>query len=158
MPVIDFATQERFWEKVARGGDDECWEWQASRNRNGYGKFKAQGIVQNASRVAWLIANDHRGWGIVVRHTCDNPGCCNPAHLISGTQADNIGDMKERGRNRNGRMPGDENPRSKLTASDVKVIRQRIMGGETNRAIARDYPVSCGMISKIRTGSAWQEG
>lgn len=36
--------------------------------------------------------------GLAVRHTCDNPRCINPEHLILGTQQENIQDMMERGR------------------------------------------------------------
>lgn len=42
--------------------------------------------------------------GMVVRHTCDNPGCVNPEHLRIGTQADNLRDASERGRVRNGNI------------------------------------------------------
>lgn len=33
------------------------------------------------------------------RHACDTPACCNPDHLADGTQADNMRDAAERGRN-----------------------------------------------------------
>jgi hypothetical protein len=66
---------ERFWEKVTIGGDDECWEWQAARNAKG-----------------GFIADD-----ICVLHHCDNPSCCNPAHLYAGTKKDNTRDMMQRG-------------------------------------------------------------
>lgn len=91
-------TVARFWSKVdVRDNDIECWEWKASKNAGGYGRFKANGTTQNASRIAWEIAHDAPLWGKVARHTCDNPACCNPAHIIPGDQADNIADKMQRG-------------------------------------------------------------
>lgn len=89
----------RFWAKVDQRGPDECWPWMASTNADGYGKFKIDGTVQNASRVALeihtgaLLPHDQVGM-----HSCDNPPCCNPAHLSAGTQADNLADMVAKGR------------------------------------------------------------
>lgn len=36
--------------------------------------------------------------GKVIRHTCDNPRCINPEHLLIGTQRDNVQDRVERNR------------------------------------------------------------
>jgi hypothetical protein len=44
--------------------------------------------------------------GQLVRHSCDNPPCCNPAHLSTGTHADNAADMVARGRSTRGRAVG----------------------------------------------------
>lgn len=84
-------------------GYDECWTWKGT-TRNGYGQFcteKVPGMARQsiASRVAWIFANKRLiPEGLVVRHTCDNPPCVNPAHLILGTMADNSADMKARNR------------------------------------------------------------
>lgn len=39
--------------------------------------------------------------GLVVRHTCDNPLCLNPDHLILGTVDENVQDRSERARTNN---------------------------------------------------------
>ncbi len=150
---------DRFWSKVdMSGGPDACWPWTASRNKDGYGKFKIRGSVQNASRVAWELRNGEYLFERVARHTCDNPWCCNPTHIVAGTQADNMQDRSVRGRVGNGAMLGVDNPRAKLTERQVLEIRKRIEAGENNRQIAKDYPVSDSLVSRIRTGRSWANG
>lgn len=56
--------------------------------------------------------------GTVVRHTCDNPRCINPDHLIGGSLADNNKDRAERGRSAK-LVPS----RQRLTEVDVLFIR-----------------------------------
>lgn len=95
-PTVD----ERFWAKVDRRGDDECWEWQAHTDRGGYGQFSPERSRQVAAH-RWSLAS-HTGksipQGMFVLHSCDNPACVNPAHLRLGDHADNMRDRKERGR------------------------------------------------------------
>jgi len=91
---------ERFWEKIAIGDDDKCWEWQAARNAKGYGRLTSgRGVYLKAHRVAFALSNG----GFVadethVLHHCDNPPCCNPTHLFIGTPKDNTADMIRKGR------------------------------------------------------------
>jgi HNH endonuclease len=95
----------RFWRKVLRGGPAECWPWLAGVDRDGYGRhdIKLEGtrISAAAHRAAAALHLPDFAPHLVVRHTCDNRRCCNPAHLIMGTQADNIRDREERGRGNN---------------------------------------------------------
>ena len=89
---------KRFWDKVKIAGPDECWEWQASIGKNGYGAFKFDGWMRPASRIAWLLTNGEIPDGMLVCHKCDNRKCCNLNHLFLGTHADNMQDMMNKGR------------------------------------------------------------
>lgn len=89
-----------FWARVARRGPDECWEWRGSRNAKGYGQVTNQGADRIAHRVAYEIAKGAIPSGMMVCHTCDNPPCCNPAHLFVGSNADNIRDKVAKGRSK----------------------------------------------------------
>ena len=72
----------------------------------GYGSFSVDGKSCPAHRVAFELTHGPIPEGQVVRHKCDVPGCCNPAHLELGTSADNNRDRDERGRGAKGGRGG----------------------------------------------------
>ena len=81
----------------------QCVEYTGTRNATGYGVLPR---AVNGSRLAHRAALAEKLGRPVVgvtRHTCDNPPCVKPEHLIEGTQADNMADAKSRGRMRGGR-------------------------------------------------------
>ncbi len=93
--------RNRFWGKVAIGHVDQCWNWTGHVGKWGYGKFKVGQPVRTvtASRIAWMLANEldiPRGENVL--HSCDNPPCCNPAHLSLGTLQENSRQARDRGR------------------------------------------------------------
>jgi hypothetical protein len=91
--------EDRFWEKVKKLGDDDCWEWQAARNAKGYGRLTSgRGVHLKAHRVAFVLFGGVIPDNLFVLHTCDNPSCCNPGHLFVGTPKDNMVDKIKKGR------------------------------------------------------------
>ena len=90
---------ERFARYLSPGAPEDCWEWRGQFNACGYGKFRLTPNSMNlAHRVAWQIAHGPIPDGLHVCHHCDNPPCCNPAHLFLGTHGDNMRDREIKGR------------------------------------------------------------
>ena len=146
---------DRFWDHVGRGAEDACWEWLgASTGRGGYGRTWTGA---RAHRVAYELAVGPIPDGLAVCHTCDNPPCCNPAHLRVGTQAENLAEMRERGRAKapppHGQAArGERHGMAKLTDAEVKSIRKRHARGVAKKALARRFGVSPTQIRNIVNG------
>ncbi len=134
----------RFWSYVDVQGPDDCWEWQRART-NGYGRFAAGKRMRIASRVAYELTHGPLGTN-EARHTCDNPPCCNPAHLIPGTHAENMADMARRERA----------PKRRLTGPQVLDIRSRAAVGARVVDLAAEFGVTPSNISQIVTRRIWK--
>ena len=92
-------TQEEFWESVDKsGGPDACWPWMRCVSNGRYGQVRIFGKSQGAHRVAYILTHKQIPTKVYVCHKCDNPLCCNPAHLFAGSQRDNLQDAVAKGR------------------------------------------------------------
>ena len=148
---------EDFWKRVEIKGSDDCWPWQNSIQANGYGGLSYRGKMYRAHRLAWILKNGkipkhNSAHGICVCHTCDNKRCCNPNHLFLGTHTENMMDKVAKGRQH--RMTGSNNPISKLTESDVSVIKSMI-GTITYEQIGNLFGITRGTVWKIKSGLSW---
>lgn len=151
---MDAKTIARFWSKVDRsGGPDRCWPWLLSCNRGGYGQLQLRSRKHRAHRVAFFLT--HGRWPAVARHRCDNPPCCNPAHLLEGTHEDNMRDKSRRGRV--ARKAGEANGRAKLVAQDAECIR-KLYATEvfTFAELGRAFGVAKSTVLHIVHGKAWR--
>ena len=142
------AWDERFWSKVAIGAASECWEWLASRQPNGYGKFGVPGHTLMAHRVAYCISIGEPADGLCVLHRCDNPSCCNPDHLFLGTQTENMMDKLRKGR----QPTGERNKASRVSDEEVRAIRVLSILGFGPKKSHAQFGISYAQAWNIATG------
>lgn len=146
---------ERFWNRVAKAGDDECWLWRGQFHKTkcgiSYGYFYDSGKCRRAHRVAYELWNVVIPLGAVIRHSCDNGLCCNPKHLIAGTQKENVADRYARGRDNHVR--GSAHGVAKLTEDQARAIFSSPL---SNKRLASLYGVSNFTVMEIKHGKRWQ--
>ena len=150
------SLEDRFWAKVAKCSQDECWVWTACTcSRMGYGYLgiggRGRGNIM-AHRLSYMLHVGEIADGQCVCHRCDNPLCVNPSHLFLGTRVENQGDMKQKGRSPAGERQGSH----KLTEASVKKIREVYGSGPTHQDLADAYGVSRSNIGCIVTRQTWR--
>jgi hypothetical protein len=146
--------EDWFWLFVDRRGENECWPWIRNFDKDGYGKAQnPAGEGDKAHRVVWMLTRGEIPEGIQVRHiVCDNPPCCNPAHLALGTNADNMRDKVAHGRAAKGEAHG----RAKLTETDVLLIRKLRSEGLTYTTIAEIVGSNKDTVRCAGNGQTWK--
>jgi hypothetical protein len=150
---------ERFWIKLDRRNDDECWNWKAAIvvwRGHSTGKFYFAGKQWLAHRFSWVLHNGEIPKGLVVCHKCDNGLCCNPNHHFLGTNKDNTQDCISKGRFV-GNHKGELNQDAKLTAEKVVAIRARYDSGlATMPQMAKEYGVCNSTITQVVKRLRWK--
>jgi hypothetical protein len=149
--------QDRFWPHVVK--TETCWLWTGAKAWNGYGiLFERQHAGRQ--RVHRLSYEWHVGpipEGLDVCHRCDVRNCVRPDHLFLGTRADNLADMRAKGRAEDGtkRVRGEQHHLAILDTPTVRTIRARVAGGERQSAVARDMGLSKSVVSRVVRRASW---
>ena len=125
----------------------ECLIWARATTGAGYGQIWIGGAVLYTHRLAYELAKGPLD-GLNVLHACDMPACCNPAHLIKGTQRQNLADMRSKGRHAHGASVGT----AKLTAQIVAAIRA---DSRSQYVIASQYAINQSQVSRIKNKVQW---
>jgi hypothetical protein len=148
------SEEERFWRHVNKKEDDECWEWNGCRNKEGYGNIRKNATNKSigAHRYSYELHHGPIPEGELVRHKCHNPPCVNPKHLETGTYKDNSQDAVKADR-----MPrGECKVNTKLTEGQVRDIKQLLVNRSRVKDIAECFGVSRYVISDIKSGKSWR--
>lgn len=130
-----------------------CWEWSGgSFHTDGYGLVGHQGKLWRAHVMAYELFHGPVPEGQQVRHTCDNPPCVHPYHLLVGSTLDNMRDKVARGR----QVKGERAPKAKLTAPQVLEIRQSYASGVNQVQLASIYGITQASVSAIVLRKSWK--
>lgn len=136
-----------------------CEEFAGCKSDRGYGKLRHKGKCVRAHRLAYCLSNgldidDIKG--LSVMHSCDNPSCVNPDHLILGTHKDNMTDKMSKGRHV--APQGEAHGQSKLTDDDVVTIKQRYKyhcRKNGTGALAKEFDVHPSTVRRALFGESW---
>lgn len=156
MPPKGFrvGVEQRFWSKVDKRGDGECWEWTANRHQKGYGTMRVERKVLKAHRISYELHHGPVPDGLHVLHRCDNPPCVNPAHLWAGTNAENVADKEAKGRG--GQPKGSKHHGATLTEEQVIMMRRLHEGGMKQKDLVTQFGVEKSRVSAIIRRRIWR--
>lgn len=146
-PVSLFDRFTRCWVGEPNTG---CWLWTGLTVR-GYGRIYEKSRAIRAHRLSYELYKGPIPGGLVVRHTCDQPCCVNPHHLLLGTQADNAKDRGLRGRH----AVGEKSGKAKLTEAQVREIRKLSREEISFALIAKRFGVDQKTVRNIVRKKLW---
>ena len=129
-----------------------CHVWQGAKAGNGYGYVTIRQLKKNIYLHRFVYEQKYGviQKGVCVMHKCDNPSCCNVAHLIAGSHSDNTRDMIKKGRHPAHMRKGTSN--RKLTDKQVAMI---LIDCRSTRNIAPDFGVHHSVIQRLKLNGGY---
>lgn len=134
--------------------ETDCWNWTGGLSSTGYGRMvwnpteDSGPRAMTVHRASWLLHRGPVADGLLIRHLCHNKLCFNPDHLELGTARDNAEDERKAGKLRT----GEAHHMADRPDSEIVEMRELYAQGQTQRAIARRFGVSKGMVASVVKG------
>lgn len=140
---------ERALRLAAQQGD--CLIRQTKKSVSiGYKCITAMAREYYAHRLVYEVMNETSVKGLVIRHSCDNPACINPEHLVAGTHAENVADKVKKGRH----LRGETAPNARMTEEFVKQLRG--FAKPVNfQSLCNETGISVGALKAAYYGHTW---
>lgn len=148
--------EKRFWAKIKVLGENDCWNWIAKKDKDGYGRFYLNKKQVGAHRVSYFLFFGKINEGMLICHKCNNASCVNPNHLYEGTSQENVKDSVLAGTCYFTNARGEKCPNSKLKLKEVLEIRRLIYKGVKQSLIAKMFKVSDANITLIKNEKNWK--
>ncbi len=156
-PYVGFFARTRRADAGPIVGGVRCLEWTGAKASRDYGAMRVGERSVGTHRYAYATFKGPIPDGMSVCHKCDNPICCEVAHLFLGTQSNNMRDMVSKGRDALTRARAARHGMSKLTSDQVASIRERYAaGGVTQVQMAQEFSVTQSLISKVVRAEHWK--
>lgn len=132
-----------------------CWLWLgAVTTESGYGAVRHGGVTRSPHRLMYEMLHGDVPSDVLVRHRCDVRSCINPAHLVVGSQKENMADMDSRGRRRPPR--GERSALALLSDADALRVRDRADAGENITSLAGEFGVPKAAVWRIWRRKTWR--
>ncbi|WP_219826063.1 hypothetical protein [Nonomuraea typhae] len=146
--LADLDTVARYRSHVHQRAASACWYWTAAISSTGHGKLRAGSKTRGTSRVitahvfGYQLFSAHDGplvaspgQELVVRHTCDEASCQNPAHWQLGERAANVADYLTRRHRDHGPLADVRGPAGRAVAIREAIRAARAEGRDVELAI-----------------------
>ncbi|SRR6266404_379192 len=146
--------KERFYSKFEKRGKDDCWEWKARKNKPGYGSIVVQLEKKQysylAHRLSWVLYyNSPIPPTLFCCHSCDNPSCVNPTHIMLATHKNNMQDAKIKGRLKNGYGPCRQARTEKAKKRHLEIAKD-IKNGLSQKEIRQKHKIRPQLLWAIK--------
>ena len=155
---FDFSHVEKILERCVRQNDCFVWAGATTKRRMGYGRIMIANKAWCVHRVVWTVLVGEIQEQKIIMHSCDNPLCCNVAHMSVGDQTENVKDMIRKKRKVTNTTKGSSSVNAKINEDDAKWIienHKRFDPVYGTSPLANRFGIGASQVSRIVSGKRW---